>query len=168
MLIALWENHHASGVALKVLATWAGAVNDSDPCANFYTHSKWRSSITAKALRKWRLSPLLSPCSRPRSTWFVAGVAAVATTAYIPNEKIRTYAEMTLLSIKIAGSYWRVKASVVLIKFENWEVERGGFEKKRVNPPIGAIKDRLIGGFGGKSKSHVNYRLRHQSGLIEK
>ena len=156
MLIALWENHHASGVALKVLATWAGAVNDSDPCANFYTHSKWRSSVTAKALRKWRLSPLLSPCSRPRSTWVVAGVAAVATTAYMPNEKIRTYAEMTLPSIKIAGSYWRVKASVALIKFENWEVERGGFEKKRVNPPIGAIKDRLIGGFGGKSKSQTS------------
>jgi hypothetical protein len=31
-------------------------------------------------------------------------------------------------------------------------MERGDFEKKRVNPPIGAIKDRLIGGFGGKSK----------------
>jgi hypothetical protein len=30
-------------------------------------------------------------------------------------------------------------------------VEGGGFEKKRVNPPIGAIKDRLIGGFGGKA-----------------
>ena len=44
-LIALREIHHASGVALKVLATWAGAVNDSDPCANFYTHSKRQSSI---------------------------------------------------------------------------------------------------------------------------
>ncbi len=78
-LIALWENHHASGVALKVLATWAGAVNDSDPCANFYTHSKRRSSVTAKTLRKWRLSPLLSPPSRPRESWHVAGVAGVAT-----------------------------------------------------------------------------------------
>ncbi len=48
-LIALRENHHASGVALKVLTTWAGAVNDSDPCANFYTHSKRRSSVTTKA-----------------------------------------------------------------------------------------------------------------------
>lgn len=105
MLIALWENHHASGVALKVLATWAGAVNDSDPCANFYTHSKWRSSITAKALRKWRLSPLLSPCSRPCSTWAVASVAAVATHTSMPNEKIRTYTEMALRSIEIAGNY---------------------------------------------------------------
>jgi len=52
MLIALWENHHASGVALKGLATWAGAVNDSDPCANFYTRSKRRSSVTAKARKK--------------------------------------------------------------------------------------------------------------------
>ena len=93
MLIALWENHHTSGVALKVLATWAGAVNDSDPCANFYTHSKRRSSVTAEVLRKWRLSPILSPCSRPRSTWVVAGVAAVATPTSMPNEKIRTYTE---------------------------------------------------------------------------
>ncbi|WP_176467484.1 hypothetical protein [Pseudomonas savastanoi] len=38
------------------------------------------------------------------------------------------------------------------IKYENGRVERGGGEKKRVNPPIGAIKDRWIGGFGGKSK----------------
>ena len=66
-LIALRKNHHANGVALKVLATWAGAVNDSGPCANFYTHSKRRSSVTANALRKWRLSPLLSPRSRSRS-----------------------------------------------------------------------------------------------------
>ena len=57
-LIALRKNHHTSGVALKVLATWAGAVNDSDPCANFYTHSKRRSSFTAKTHKKWRLSPL--------------------------------------------------------------------------------------------------------------
>ncbi len=78
MLIALWENHQASGVALKVLATWAGAVNDSDPCANSYTHSKRRSSVTTKALRKWRLSPLLSPRSKPRSVWVVADVAGVA------------------------------------------------------------------------------------------
>ena len=92
-LIALWENHHASGVALKGLAPWAGAVNDSDPCANFYTHSKRRSSVTANALRKWRLSPLLSPCSRPRYTWVVAGVAAVATPTSMPNEKIRTHTE---------------------------------------------------------------------------
>lgn len=78
MLIALWENHHASGIALKVLAIWAGAVNDSDPCANCYTHSKRRSSVTAKAYKKWRLSPLLSPCSRPDRTGVVAGVAGVA------------------------------------------------------------------------------------------
>ena len=75
MLIALWENHHASGVALKVLATWAGAVNDSSPCANFYTCSKRRSSVTTKALKKWRLSPFLSPRPRPRHARFVAGVA---------------------------------------------------------------------------------------------
>jgi len=38
-----------------------------------------------------------------------------------------------------------------------------------VNPPIGAIKDRWIGGFGGKGKvSNVNYKLRHQSWLIWK
>lgn len=49
-----------------------------------------------------------------------------------------------------------MNASVALIKFENGKVERGGFEKKRVNPPIGAIKDRLIGGFGGKSKSQTS------------
>lgn len=78
MLIALWENHHASGVALKVLATWAGAVNDSSPCANFYTCSKRRSSVTTKALKKWRLSPFLSPRPRPRHARFVAGVAGVA------------------------------------------------------------------------------------------
>ena len=104
-LIALREIHHASGVALKVLTTWAGAVNDSDPCANFYTHLKRRSSVTANALRKWRLSPLLSPCSRPRLTWVVAGVAAVATPKSVPKEKIRTYTEMALLSIEIARSY---------------------------------------------------------------
>jgi len=39
------------------------------------------------------------------------------------------------------------------MKFKHGRVERGGFEKKLVNPPIGAIKDRLIEGFGGKSKS---------------
>ena len=104
MLIALWENHHASGVALKVLTTWAGAVNDSDPCANIYTHSKKRSSVTAEVLRKWQLSPVLSPCSRPRSTWVVAGVAAVATPISMPNEKIRTYTEMALRLIKVAGN----------------------------------------------------------------
>jgi len=32
-------------------------------------------------------------------------------------------------------------------------VERGGLKKERVNPPIGAIKDRWIGGFGEKSKN---------------
>jgi hypothetical protein len=32
-------------------------------------------------------------------------------------------------------------------------MERGGIEKKRMNPPIGAIKDHWIGGFGGKRKS---------------
>lgn len=72
-----------SGVALKVLATWAGAVNDSGPCANFYTHSKRWSSVMAKARKKWRLSPLLSPRSRPRSAWVVAGVAGVATSLAI-------------------------------------------------------------------------------------
>jgi hypothetical protein len=81
--IALRENHHVSGVALKVLATWAGAVNDSGPCANCYTHSKRRSSVTAKACKKWRQSPLLSPRSRPRSAWVVAAVAAVATSLTI-------------------------------------------------------------------------------------
>lgn len=99
------KNHHTSGVALKVLATWAGAVNDSDPCANFYTHSKRRSSVTAEVLRKWRLSPLLSPCSRPRSTWVVAGVAAVAPPTSMPNEKIRTHTEMALRSMEIVGKY---------------------------------------------------------------
>jgi hypothetical protein len=74
-LIALRENHHASGVALKVLATRADAVNDSDPCANFYTHSKRRSSVIAKACKKWRLSPLLSPRCRARPKEVVAGVA---------------------------------------------------------------------------------------------
>ena len=102
-LIALRKNHHTSGVALKVLATWAGAVNDSDPYANFYTPSKKRSSVTAEVLRKWRLSPVLSPCSRPRSTWIVAGVAAVATPTSMPKEKIRTYTEMAQRSIEIAG-----------------------------------------------------------------
>ncbi|WP_148051260.1 hypothetical protein [Pseudomonas brassicacearum] len=39
--------------------------------------------------------------------------------------------------------------------------------KKRVNPPTGAIKDRWIGGFGGKSKiSSVKYSLKHQAGLL--
>jgi len=78
-LIALRKNHHTSGVALKVLATWAGAVNDSGPCANCYTHAKRRSSIPAKVRKKWRLSPLLSPRSRPHSAWVVAAVAAVDT-----------------------------------------------------------------------------------------
>ena len=104
-LIALQENHHASDVALKVLATWAGAVNDSDPCANFYTRSKRRSSVTANALRKWRLSPLMSPRSRPRAAWVVAAVAAVATPTSMANEKIRTHTEIALRSIEIAGNY---------------------------------------------------------------
>ncbi|MBD8685018.1 hypothetical protein [Pseudomonas sp. CFBP 13719] len=39
---------------------------------------------------------------------------------------------------------------------EHGGVERGGGEKKRVNPLIGAIKDRLIGGFGEKSKSQIS------------
>ena len=82
-LIALRENHHASGVALKVLAIRAGAINDSDPCANFYTHSKSWSSIPAKACIKWRLSPLLSQRFRTRPTWVVAGVAGVATSLAI-------------------------------------------------------------------------------------
>jgi hypothetical protein len=41
---------------------------------------------------------------------------------------------------------------VTLIEIQNEMMERRGFEKKPMNPPIGAIKDRLIGGFGGKSK----------------
>jgi hypothetical protein len=46
-------------------------------------------------------------------------------------------------------------------------VERGGFKKERVNPPIGAIKDRWIGGFGGKSKvSNVKYSLKHRNLLV--
>lgn len=46
-------------------------------------------------------------------------------------------------------------------------VERGGFEKERVNPPIGAIKDRWIGGFGGKSKgSTFKYGLKHRNLLV--
>jgi hypothetical protein len=37
-----------------------------------------------------------------------------------------------------------------------------------VNPPIGVIKDRLIGGFSGKGKfSNVNYSLKHQNLLVE-
>ena len=107
--IALRENHHASGVALKVLATWAGAVNDSDPCANCYTRSKRRSSVTANALRKWRLSPLLSPCSRPRYTWVVAGVAAVATPTSMPNEKIRTH---TLNNVALDGN----RGEILMVK----------------------------------------------------
>lgn len=42
------------------------------------------------------------------------------------------------------------------MKFEHGRVERGGGEKKRLNPPISAIKDRLIRGFGGKSKSQTS------------
>ncbi|WP_455927571.1 hypothetical protein [Pseudomonas capeferrum] len=49
-----------------------------------------------------------------------------------------------------------MKTSAELIKFENGRVERSGGEKKRVNPPIGAIKDRWIEGFGGKSKSQTS------------
>lgn len=41
-------------------------------------------------------------------------------------------------------------------KLEHGRVERGGGEKKRGNPPIGAIKDRLIGGFDGKNKSQTS------------
>ena len=117
MLIALWENHHASGVALKVLATWAGAVNDSDPCANFYTHSKTRSSVTAKAPKKRRLSPLLSPRSRPRSTCVVAAVAGVATSLVLAPQQIGSDAENSLCSIEKAGNY-PVKHRMTLIKFE--------------------------------------------------
>ena len=96
MLIALWENHHASGVALKVLATWAGAVNDSDPCANCYTHSERRSSIKDKACKKWRLSPLLSPRCRARPTWVVAAVAGVATSVSVAHDKCRSGTEAVL------------------------------------------------------------------------
>jgi hypothetical protein len=49
-----------------------------------------------------------------------------------------------------------VKPSVAQIKSESGRVEQGRCEKKRVNPPISAIKDRLIGGFGGKSKSQTS------------
>ncbi|MEW5715380.1 hypothetical protein AB1462_23870 [Pseudomonas sp. SB113] len=53
------------------------------------------------------------------------------------------------------------------MKFEHGGVERGGGEKKRVNPLIGAIKDRLIGGFWREKQiSNINYRLRHQSWMI--
>lgn len=104
MLIALWENHQASGVALKVLATWAGTVNDSDLCANSYTHSKRRSSITTKAFRKWRLSPRLSPCSRPHSRWVVAGVAVVATSLAITPRQHGSDTETALHSIEIVGN----------------------------------------------------------------
>ncbi|MCO7038622.1 hypothetical protein NAG83_19155 [Pseudomonas carnis] len=38
---------------------------------------------------------------------------------------------------------------MTLIEIQNEMMERRGFEKKPMNPPIGAIKDRLIGGFGG-------------------
>jgi hypothetical protein len=38
---------------------------------------------------------------------------------------------------------------VTLIEIQNEMMVRRGFEKKPMNPPIGAIKDRLIGGFGG-------------------
>ena len=113
MLIALWENHHTSGVALKVLATWAGAVNDSDPCTNFYTHSKRWSSVTANALRKWRLSPLLSPCPRPRYTWVVAAVAAVATPTSMSNEKIRTHTLNNVARDGNRGEILMVKVGVV-------------------------------------------------------
>jgi len=34
-LIALGENHHRSNVALKVLATWESAVDNSDPYLGF-------------------------------------------------------------------------------------------------------------------------------------
>jgi hypothetical protein len=40
---------------------------------------------------------------------------------------------------------------MALIKFENGRVELGASKQKRANPPIGAIKDRLIEGFGGKA-----------------
>lgn len=66
----------------------------------------------ANTLRKWRLSPLLSPCPRPRSTWVVAGVAAVATPTSMPNEKIRT----TLNNVAFDGNrreLLMVKAGVV-------------------------------------------------------
>lgn len=60
-----------------------------------------------------------------------------------------------------------MKQSVALIKSENGRVEQGRCEKKRVNPPISAIKDRLIGGFSGKGKfSNVNYSLKHQNLLV--
>lgn len=49
-----------------------------------------------------------------------------------------------------------MKANVASIKYQNGRIERGGGEKKRVNPPTGAIKDRLIGGLSGKSKSQTS------------
>ena len=72
------------------------------------------------------------------------------------NEKIRTHTEWHSAQRELLSNYWRLKASMALIKCENGRMERYGSEKKRVNPPIGAIKDRLIGGFGGKSKSQTS------------
>jgi hypothetical protein len=105
MLIALRKNHHhASDVALKVLATWAGAVNDSGPCANCYTHSKSWSSVTAKTGKQWRLSPFLSPCSRPRSAWIVAGVAGVANSVTIdPRQSLQRHSVDAQRSIYTGG-----------------------------------------------------------------
>lgn len=90
-LTALGEEPPREWPSLQGSGYWAGAVNDSDPYVNFYTHTKRRSSVTVNALRKWRLSPLLSPFPRPHSTWVVAAVAAVSTPTPMPNEKIRTY-----------------------------------------------------------------------------
>ena len=83
------------------------------------------------------------------------------------NEKIRTHTEWHSAQRELLSNYWRLKASMALIKCENGRMERYGSEKKRVNPPIGAIKDRWIGGFSGKGKaSYVNYSLKHRNLLV--
>ena len=74
------------------------------------------------------------------------------------NEKIRTHTEWHSAQRELLSNYWRLKASMALIKCENGRMERYDSEKKRVNPPIGAIKDRLIGGLAGKAKFHFDLR----------
>lgn len=63
---------------------------------------------------------------------------------------------MALRPTEIAGELLEGESERGANQIENRKVERGGFEKKRVNPPIDAIKDRLIEGFGGKSKSQTS------------
>ena len=103
--IALGGNHHRSGVALKVLATWAGAVNDSDPRANCYTGSKRRSSIPGKVGKKWRLSPL---CRHAPDT-VLLGLSPVSPVSPLlwpwPHDKIRSDTGTALRSITIASNF---------------------------------------------------------------